>query len=179
PHDTALPCESLRSEVYQRTVSMPHPRYCNLWDGFEPFPEGQTDRIRVTPDESRFEGVELSLRGRGTPRLRWWINYALASSRDEIAGRAIARETEQRHTVNAVMNVAAWHAWNVNAGWTFHSGCPTTPLTLSGDSFVLGALNSKRLPAYHRLDLRLSRDRALAGGVLTFFVEGRNVYNHP
>ncbi len=172
-----LPLESVGADVYERTVSSPRPRYRNLWDGFEPFPEGQLDRVRIAPDESRFDGLELSLRGRGTPRIRWWLNYTLASARDEIAGRQVSRETDQRHALNADVNVAAFHKWNVNASWTFHSGWPTTPLSLHGNTPVIGALNSRRLKNYHRLDLRLSRDWTASGGVLTFYVEGRNLYD--
>jgi hypothetical protein len=173
-----LPVESISADVYRRAVSTPRPRYQNLWDGFDPFPEGQFDRIRIAPDGSTFEGVELSLRGRGTQRIRWWINYTIASARDEIGGSRIARQTDQRHAINADVNVAAWHHWNVNASWIYHSGWPTTPVTMIGDTPVLGALNSKHLPNYQRLDLRLSRDWTAAGGVLTFYVEGRNLYDH-
>src|SRR5439155_4480868 len=35
-----LPFESVGVDVYRRTVSTPRPRYQNLWDGFDPFPEG-------------------------------------------------------------------------------------------------------------------------------------------
>jgi len=178
PALSRLPIESVRADVYQRTVSTPRPRYRNLFDTFDPFPEGQFDRIRVAPADSTFEGLEISVRGRATPRIRWWLNYALASARDEFAGREIARETDQRHTINAGVNIATWHRWNVNAAWTFHSGWPETPITTDGQAPLLGPLNSGRLPNYHRLDVRLSRDWTAAGGVLTFYVEGRNVYNH-
>ena len=42
---------------------------------------------------------------------------------------------------------------------------------------TFGYLNSKRLPNYHRMDLRLSRSWQLRTGELRAFVEVRNAYN--
>ncbi|MCB1035312.1 MAG: TonB-dependent receptor, partial [Acidobacteria bacterium] len=42
---------------------------------------------------------------------------------------------------------------------------------------VLGPLNSRRLPTYHRLDLRLSRELKVRRGRLTLFFEAQNAYN--
>lgn len=41
-----------------------------------------------------------------------------------------------------------------------------------------GRLNGERYPAYHRMDLRLSRFiRMKNNGLLSFFIEMRNIYN--
>lgn len=176
-----LPFESLRLEAYRRTVSNPRPRYRNLFDAFDPFPEGQFDRIRVEPQRSTAQGAEILLRGRPTPRMGWWMNYAIAVSRDRIDGKEVPRETDHTHTFNADMNYALRRNWNLNLGWTYRTGWPTTPLTIlekNGELVpVLGPVHSRRLPAYHRLDLRLSRDWALFAGTFTFYADARNLYN--
>jgi hypothetical protein len=43
----------------------------------------------------------------------------------------------------------------------------------------VGALNTQRLPAYHRLDLRATRRYVLKRGELRFFVDVFNVYDRP
>ncbi len=42
---------------------------------------------------------------------------------------------------------------------------------------MLGELNCERLPDYHRLDLRASREWRLGGGTLGFYVDIQNVYD--
>ena len=63
----------------------------------------------------------------------------------------------------------------------YASGMPYTPLRPFANGFAfgtaLGALNSARLPAYHRLDLRLSRSVPVTWGSLAMHVDLLNVYN--
>ena len=42
---------------------------------------------------------------------------------------------------------------------------------------VFGPVYGERLPAYHRLDLRASREWRPKKGVLTFFLDVQNVYD--
>ncbi len=181
-----VPLASMSVEIYRRDVSTPRPRYTNLFDSFDPFPEGQLDRVRVEPQRSRSQGMELSLRGRSTSTSSWWLNYALAAASDQIDGREVRRETDRTHALNVDVNRAIGRRWNLNVAWVYRTGWPTTPITVTetrradgGIEFVpaLGRPNSERLPSYHRLDLRLSRDWQVASGTFTFFVDGRNLYS--
>ncbi|MBI1951600.1 MAG: hypothetical protein HYS34_09595, partial [Acidobacteria bacterium] len=71
--------------------------------------------------------------------------------------------------------------WEAGGAFRYASGLPYTPLLpfTSGlaHTTVLGELNSARLPAYHRLDLRLSRLVPVAWGRLGVHVDLLNVYN--
>ncbi|HEX6900205.1 MAG TPA: TonB-dependent receptor [Thermoanaerobaculia bacterium] len=180
------PETALRVELYQRRVDNPRPRYENLFEAFNIFPEVEPDRVRVAPDRSLAEGVELFLRGRLGERAGWWINYAWASIEDEIEGARIPRLFDQTHTVNLDIDIRAGEHWRLNLAWRYHTGWPTTPLTLQetvdeeGEvEFipVLGAVNSGRLPSYHRLDVRASRRWERPWGALDFFVDIQNLYN--
>jgi outer membrane receptor protein involved in Fe transport len=180
------PLTGLRAEVYRRRVTDPRPRYESLFEPFEPFPEGEPDRFRIVPESGTAEGVELFVQGRAGDRLDWWISYGYATTDDVIAGQEIPRQIDQRHTLNADVNLHLGPRWNLNLAWRFHTGWPTTPVFLEerededGETELvpmLGRLNSKRLPDYHRLDLRLSRKWQIERGKLTFFVDVQNLYN--
>jgi hypothetical protein len=177
----------MRAEIYQRRVENPRPRFENLWEALNVFPELEPDRVRIDPDRSRAEGFELFLQGQAGPRLGWWVSYAFATTEDEIAGETVKRSIDQTHALSLDFNYHLGDHWNLNFAWRYHTGWPTTPVTLEetvdGDGNpvyvpVLGPLNSERLTNYHRLDFRASRAfRVGTRSKLTFFVDVQNVYD--
>ncbi len=180
------PLVALRAEIYRRRVTDPRPRYENLFEPFQPLPEGSLDRVRIDPESGTAEGVELFLQGRAGRRFEWWLDYAYAKTEDEISGEPVPRQIDQRHAVNLDANYHLGRNWDVNVAWRFHSGWRTTPISLEerptgdGDTVlvpVLGPSNSERLPDYHRLDVRLSRRWPLTSGSLTAFIDVQNLYN--
>lgn len=179
----ASPLVALRAEVYRRRVSNPRPRYENLFEPFDSLPEGALDRFRIEPERSRAFGAELFLQGRAGRRLEWWLNYAYSRTEDEIGGMRIPRQIDQRHTVNVDINYDLGRQWDVNLAWRFHTGWRITPVSLEEREGseelvpVLGRLNSKPVPDYHRLDVRVSRERRIALGTLTFFLDVQNLYD--
>ncbi len=161
---------TLRVEAYQRTVDDPRPRFENLYEPINEFQEVEPDRVLIRPRSSRAEGLELFLQGGLGRRLDWWINYALADTEDVLFdGLRVPRAFDQTHTLNLDLDYRIGPAWTVNLAWRYHTGWPTTPLTLvaelpDGDEddeaeFLprLGLPFSERLPAYHRLDVRVTR----------------------
>lgn len=175
-----LPLSSFRVELYRREVANPRPRYENLFDPFDAFPEGEFDRVRIEPERATAQGIELMLRGRPSERVQWWLDCAMASARDRIAGDEVPRSFDQRFALNLDVQVRLDPHWTLNAALLSHSGWPiTTPALDSSPEEepipVLGPLNGDRLPAVHRIDLRISREWAIAAGRLSFFVEGHNL----
>lgn len=178
---------NFRAEIYKRRVSNPRPRYENLYEALNTFPELEPDRIRIAPDRSTAQGVELFLQGRAGKRLGWFANYAWAKTEDEIDGQTVPRQIDQRHALNLDLDCRLGAHWRLNLAGRYHSGWPITPLTLEEEDDgeggtvyvpVLGPLNSERLPAYHRLDLRASREfRTGGGGLIVFFIDVQNLYN--
>ena len=177
---------TFRIEVYRREVGNPRPRFENLFEPINEFPEVEPDRVRIAPDRSIAEGVELFLRGSLGRKVGWWVNYAYASSDDEIAGSRIPRIFDQTHSLNLDLDYRVSQHWHLNLAWRYHTGWPTTPLSLQeieneeGEAeFVplLGRLNSERLSSYHRADLRASRRWRFRSASVDFFVDVQNVYN--
>ena len=62
-----LPGASLRVEAYERISTRLRPRWDNLDNAYDLFPEAQPDRVRLNPERGHARGVELLLSSRGTP----------------------------------------------------------------------------------------------------------------
>ena len=181
--------DALRIELFRRDIDDPRPRYENLLEPLNFFQEIEPDRVRIAPESSTAQGIELLLRGSWGARFDGWLAYSWSRAEDRIAGETVKRSLDQPHTVALDFNYRFARQWNLNLAWRYHTGWPTTPVEarLVADpeepeeepelAAVFGRLNSERLPAYHRLDLRASRRWDLRSGGLTFFVDVQNLYN--
>ncbi|MFQ5351096.1 MAG: TonB-dependent receptor plug domain-containing protein, partial [Thermoanaerobaculia bacterium] len=177
---------AVRVELYQREVLNPLPRWENLYEPINFFPEVEPDRVRIAPDRAPAEGIEVFLRGRFGRKLGWWLNYTWSRAEDEIAGERFPRSFDQTHAVNLDLDYRINSHWTLNLAWRYHTGWPTTPLSLGeeidedGETVfvpVPGRRYSARLPDYHRLDLRATRAWNLRAGTLVFFIDVQNAYN--
>ena len=154
-----------RVEAFERQSLRIRPRWENLENAYDIFPEAQLDRFRVAPTEGRARGVELMLRGRAA-RWHWHASYSLAKAEDRVDGRWLPRSRDQRHAVSADATFVPARDWQLSAAWSFHSGWPTTGTSYRLESLtggrqvavpVIGPAYGLRLPDYHRLDLRVTR----------------------
>jgi outer membrane receptor protein involved in Fe transport len=184
--DGALAGGAVRLELYERTVSNPRPRYENLYEPLNTFPEIEPDRVRTAPERSRARGVELFFQGPTRERWRAWGSYTWAESEDGLEGAWIPRLYDERHALKLDLDRRLGARWRLNLAWRFHTGWPTTPLDLEAIEdeegeieYVprLGRRNSARLADYHRLDLRLSRELSWRGARYDLYVDVQNVYN--
>lgn len=176
----------LRLEAYQRVMEDLRPRYENVFQTFVINPETANDRIRVAPTEAEARGVELFLARRGGGTFDWWVNYAWSEVEDVIDGRKVLRATDQTHALNLSTSWRPNPRWSFNAVWIYHTGWPTTPVSvaLGQDETgapvavpVIGELRSARLDDYHRLDVRASRRFGAGRRVIELFVDVQNLYN--
>ncbi len=177
---------TVRVEAYQRLLSHPRVRFENLFDPIVLFPELTGDRVRIGPDGGRAQGIELSYRSPARGPLGWGLSYAFSSIEDELDGRWVPRGNDQPHALQADLNYRMAQGWNLHAVWLYHTGWPTTRVTgraVSGPGGtvqvepVLGPFHAERLPAYHRLDARLSRTWKLPLGQLNTYLEVQNLYD--
>jgi outer membrane receptor protein involved in Fe transport len=133
-----LGLDAVRAELFRRDVEDPRPRYENLLEPLNFFQEIEPDRVRIAPERSRTDGVELLVRGSRGERFDWWLAYSWARAQDEIdrrlpaelpgAAETVPRPLDQPHTVALDLNVRLPRQWNLNLAWRFHSGWPTTPV---------------------------------------------------
>ena len=177
---------SVRAEAYERLTTRLRPRWENLDNGYDIFPEAQSDRVLLNPTEARARGLEFLVAGRANPKLTWNASYALARTEELLAGRWVPRARDTRHTLYADVTYAPNSRWQFSAAWQFHTGWPTTDVvyslpTLSNGRRVLVSANGPvyglRLPDYHRLDLRVTRRVKLSKGDLRVFLDVFNAYD--
>lgn len=177
---------TFRVEAYQRRLRHPRVRYENLYDPLVLFPELTGDRIRIAPESGLAQGIELFYRSAEHGPLSWWLTYVLSSIEDDFGDRTVPRGNDQPHAFRADLSYRTVRGWTLHAAWLYHTGWPTTQVTGRvvpgpGGSTqvepVLGPFHGDRLPAYHRLDTRLSRTWTLPLGQLSTYLEVQNLYD--
>jgi hypothetical protein len=180
-----------RLELYHRKVERPRRMYLNLWREILPFPELDGDRVRVDPTESRAMGMELLVRREGES-WDWSASYALSSTEALIDGEWAPQYWDQIHALSLILGWRPTPRWTITGAWQMHSGWPFTPQIIVFDTLTVfqgngldstlrwreefGAYNSDRLPAYHRLDLRVTRSFTVGRGSLDVYVDLFNAY---
>jgi hypothetical protein len=182
-----LPADiNLRVELYRRAIADQRPRYINAEQELWAFPEAEGGRIGIDPDRGNARGMELLVSRELGTHWAWSMNYVLAMAEDEIDGDWVPRALDQRHTFGISGAYKPNNKWSLSASWYYHTGWPTTDTgfrvdSLSDGSLFLarefGPLNAERLPAYHRLDLRATRNFSVGRGVLQVYLDIFNAYN--
>jgi hypothetical protein len=177
-----------RVEAYQRRLTVANGTYGNVGGDVWLFPELSWDRVYLPRDSGRDRGIELQLSRADGRRIDWSASYALASSVDYTNGREVPRNFDQRHAVHVDWSLhPSSNAWRLAVGGIWHSGWPYTPTNVVVDTLVNtptqlsftvkrmpGEINSERLRAYQRLDVRWTRYFDTARGRVSVFGE---VYN--
>lgn len=178
---------NVRLEAYQKNLSDLRPRYTNLIpDNTEFFPEVIQDRVRLLPSSGDANGVELLVRHQTGGKFDWTGSYSYAVAEDQVNGVAVPRTFDQTHTVYLDMGYRPSQQWRVHVSWQYHTGWPYTEETFSrvdlpdGGFFIdgnFGPVNAERFPAFHRMDVRISRYWDLSSSRLSAFLEVSNLYN--
>jgi tetratricopeptide (TPR) repeat protein len=128
-------------------------------------------------------GVDVIVR-RPVGGIRGWISYSFLHRRATLAdGRVVPANTDVTHSASVVATGWLNERWELGGTGRFASGRPFTPVegprsspepraTTSPD---YGAPNSDRMPAYVRLDGRLTHYRSVRGGLLVIYLEALNL----
>ncbi len=160
---------ALRIEGYRKDYRQLKPRYESLFDPLSLVPELRWDRVRIEPDSSLAEGLELLLTRRSANPWNGWFNYSWSRVRDRIDGTETPRSWDQTHSVGGGLT---WTdgGWQATLAGAWHTGWPTTPV----HGLEIGTRNSARYKDYASVDLRVSREFTLPRGELTVFGEVTN-----
>jgi len=161
---------SMRLEGYRKDYRDLKPRYESLFDPLSLVPELRWDRVRIAPQSARAEGVEWLLTRKSADPWNGWLSYAWSRVQDRVDGTDVRRSWDQTHAVGGGITWSD-HPWQATIAGSYHTGWPTTPVTVDG----IGARNSARFKDYSSVDVRVSRDFELPRGDLTVFAEVTNL----
>ena len=187
---------SVRVEAYDRDLVRERPHYVNLRAGTQIFPEFLHDRLLLDATSGRARGLEFLARRPAAEGVEWSASYALARVTDRVAGVDVPRIYDQRHSAYVDASYRPEGAsWRFSAAWQIHSGWPQAPVRFlidtvrnangSSSTYVttaygpVSAVGSERLPWYHRVDLRFTRDVITSRGRVSFFADLFDVFNNP
>ena len=136
------------------------------------------------------QGTEIFLRHQRGNRFFGWVSYAYAlSKRRDRAGEPYRPYSfDQTHVATLAASYNLTPTWEFGAKWQYRTGNPYTPVEDARIQFdprngkpiyipIYAETNSDRLPAYHRLDLRVSKIFQFSGWKLGVFFELLNTYN--
>jgi len=173
-----------RVAAYRNKTSHVRPRYENLFDHDEFFPEATFDRVRIAPQSSDAHGIELMLKDDGARPLSWWVSLTRSSVTDRIGSADVPRAWDQPTVAGFSVNYHLAPAWNFNVTGQVRSGSPTTEIfpffTDSSREFInarLGPINAIRVGPYRRFDVRAMRSVATRRGTFSFWIDVTNMFN--
>jgi hypothetical protein len=123
------------------------------------------------------------------------IGYALSWAFKINDGVRYLPQYDIRHAVNLLLGYELGTGWQTSATWSVHSGMPFTPMAGFYDRIPIdpwtqpydaakpepvtlwGTRNSSRLPAYHRLDLSLTKQFRVEEALVTCGFSVINLYD--
>jgi hypothetical protein len=115
-----------------------------------------------------------------------WLSYGLLSTKEEKLsdnGKEFPRYTDQTHTISVVTDFDLGKEWSLNLRLFYGSGYAYTPYSSSynsltkGWTWITGEKNSAYLPAYKRVDTRLSKPFKLFNFSVLAFLDVTNLLN--
>ncbi|MFC1535708.1 TonB-dependent receptor domain-containing protein, partial [Candidatus Neomarinimicrobiota bacterium] len=179
----------LRVEGYQKVLNSLRPHYITWEEAtLRPVPMVDRDRLKLEPEGGETMGIEFYLRRETGHALSYWLSYSISKTREMINGQWIPRFHDQPHTFYCDLSWKPNHKWRLNLAYQYHTGWPYTEArivdlhetSLPEDwdwRWGPGPLYAERFPAYTRMDVRLNRIIYTRKGMITAFVELRNLLN--
>ncbi|MCP4727444.1 MAG: TonB-dependent receptor [bacterium] len=183
---------NLKLSSYWKDLTNLRPRYKNVYNAIDVFPEASNDRIPYIPDKGEASGFEFFLRKESGTRLSWWASYVYSNSIDHFQAYSVRKISDQTHTVDLNFNYKHNKDWGLNVSWLYHTGWPFSSAGIGSDNtnftgleetdytmanVISNGYNRYRLPEYHRLDIRVLRNFRFREGRLGIFFEVINAYN--
>ena len=148
---------------------------------------GRQNQIFVPPESGEAKGLDVFMTHAVSNRLSWTLGYAYGIAEEIAGGTTIFRQHDRRHAFAVSSNYQFAPTWHLYLSWRFHTGEPRTPLIhtevrLPDGSVAcdrqFGETHSARMPAYHSLDFRITKQSSYQRWELSWYFQILNLYNH-
>ena len=148
---------------------------------------GRQNQIFVPPESGEAKGLEMFMMHAVSNRLSWTLGYAYGLAEEMAGGITIFRQYDRRHSFAISSNYQFAPTWHLYLSWRFHTGEPRTPLIHTEvrlpDGRIacdrqFGETHSARMPAYHSLDFRITKQSSYRRWDLSWYFQILNLYNH-
>ena len=136
------------------------------------------------------QGTEVFLRHQTGEKFLSWGSYAygLSKRRDRPGEPYRLYSFDQTHVATFAATYSPTPSWEIGAKWQYRTGNPYTPVLgadlkidpRNGESIyvpIYDETNSARFPAYHRLDMKISKAFRFENWQMRVFLELLNAYN--
>lgn len=140
----------------------------------------------VNGGRGRIYGLEVLFRQALTRRLFGWIAYTFSRSErlDQTGEPWRLFDYDQTHVLTAIVSYKLGAGWELGGRFRYATGNPQTPIVGSikddlTDTFVplFGPVNSRRLPAFAQLDVRVDKVWTFNNWSLDLYLDVQNVTN--
>lgn len=118
------------------------------------------------------------------PGFYCWLSYALLFANENKLTDGIGeypRYTDQRNTLAFISSIDLGAAWSFSLKGYYGSGFPYTPRTAVNNNgtweWKSERIHSAHLPAYKRIDVRVSKNFNFGNSSLNVFIDVSNVFN--
>lgn len=143
---------------------------------------GKKESLFINQKSGIAKGIELYIRQSPLAKFSWGLGYSLSKSEADTDYGKIPQNYDRRHSLNINADYALFADGWLNVIWRFHTGDPYTPAwyeKVSGSwEKKYGEANSERYPAYHSLDVRLTKNYQFKRFSLSLYLQIMNIYNH-
>jgi hypothetical protein len=143
---------------------------------------GRKERFFIDPKSGNAKGLELYIRQSPLPSFSWGLGYALAKSDVKTDTGTFPRDYDRRHSLTLNADYAILVDGWINFTWRYHSGDPFTyaqyeKIADGKWEKKYGAINGNRLPSYHSLDVRFTKNFQFRRWNMSAYLQIMNLYN--
>ena len=167
---------TVQAEVYYKRLN-------NLSGQIRDF--GRKTQIFSNPESGYVNGFDIFTSQAISDQLTWSLGYAYAIAKEKLGDQEFYRKSDQRHSIALNSSYQFSSRWHLHGSWRFHTGNPATKLIHHDNKLVtdgvecnrqFGDYNSQRLPAYHSLDLRITKSSTFGSWDLNWYFQVLNLY---
>ncbi len=117
---------------------------------------GRQEQLYIPREKGEAWGIE-TITDKGFGKFLVHTGYAYSVSEVSDTAKTFYAEEDTRHAFKAGLSYSLGPRWQFYCNFTWHSGNPYTPRDTSNGALIPLAPNSKRLPNYHSLSVRVTR----------------------